>query len=84
MDKQQIIGEYATSAGDTGSSEVQIALLSTRIKEMTEHMKEHPKDVHSRRGLMTMVGRRRKLLDYLHRQNVSGYHEIVAKLGLRR
>jgi len=84
MDKQQVIAEYARKEGDTGSSEVQIAILSTRIKDMTEHLKEHPKDVHSRRGLMTMVARRRKLLDYLHRRDAAKYHEIVGKLGLRR
>ena len=71
MDKQQVIAEYARKEGDTGSSEVQIAILSTRIKDMTEHLKEHPKDVHSRRGLMTMVARRRKLLDYLHRRDAT-------------
>ena len=84
MDKQAIIAEYATKEGDTGSSQVQIAVLSHRIKDMTDHLKAHPKDVHSRRGLMAMVARRRKLLDYLHRKNASEYHAIVKKLGLRR
>jgi small subunit ribosomal protein S15 len=84
MDKQAIIAEYATKEGDTGSSQVQIAVLSHRIKDMTAHLKTHPKDVHSRRGLMAMVARRRKLLDYLHRKNAAEYHAIVKKLGLRR
>ena len=82
--KQGIIGEHARSEGDTGSPEVQIALLSTRIGELTEHLKTHPKDHHSRRGLLRMVGRRRRLLDYLQREDIERYRAIIAKLGLRR
>ena len=69
---------------DTGSSQVQIALLTQRINELTEHFKVHKKDNHSRKGLLKMVSRRRKLLDYLKRKNIDQYHEIIQKLGLRR
>ena len=82
--KQQIITEHARSEGDTGSPEVQIALLSTRIAELTEHLKTHPKDHHSRRGLLKLVGRRRRLLDYLRRIDVERYRSIIGRLGLRR
>ncbi len=82
--KQEIISEHATAEGDTGSPEVQIALLSRRISELTEHLKTHPKDHHSRRGLLRMVGRRRRLLDYLQRQDVERYRTLIARLGLRR
>ena len=82
--KQQIITEHARSDGDTGSPEVQIALLSTRIAELTEHLKTHPKDHHSRRGLLKLVGRRRRLLDYLRRIDVERYRSIIGRLGLRR
>ena len=82
--KQAVIGEHARGEGDTGSPEVQIALLSTRINELTEHLKTHPKDHHSRRGLLRMVGRRRRLLDYLQREYIERYRAIIAKLGLRR
>ena len=82
--KQAVIGEHARGEGDTGSPEVQIALLSTRIAELTEHLKTHSKDHHSRRGLLLMVGRRRRLLDYLQRKDIERYRAIVAKLGLRR
>ena len=82
--KQNVISEHARSDGDTGSPEVQIALLSTRIAELTEHLKTHKKDHHSRRGLLLMVGRRRRLLDYLQREDIERYRAIVAKLGLRR
>lgn len=82
--KEQIIGDHARSDGDSGSPEVQIALLSTRISELTEHLKTHPKDHHSRRGLLVMVGRRRRLLGYLQREDVERYRSIIAKLGLRR
>ena len=82
--KQGIIGEHARGEGDTGSPEVQIALLSTRIAELTEHLQNHPKDHHSRRGLLRMVGRRRRLLDYLQREDIERYRAIIAKLGLRR
>ncbi|HVL65459.1 MAG TPA: 30S ribosomal protein S15 [Actinomycetota bacterium] len=83
-DKQTIIEEHARSEGDTGSPEVQVAVLSRRIAELTEHLKTHPKDHHSRRGLLRMVGRRRRLLAYLRREDVERYRSIVAKLGLRR
>ncbi|MDQ3955722.1 MAG: 30S ribosomal protein S15 [Actinomycetota bacterium] len=82
--KQQVISDNERSKGDTGSPEVQIALLSTRIGELTEHLKTHPKDHHSRRGLLVMVGRRRRLLDYLQRKDIERYRAIIAKLGLRR
>ena len=82
--KETIVGEYKTHNNDTGSSQVQIALLTQRINELTEHFKVHKKDNHSRRGLLKMVSRRRKLLDYLKRQNIGEYHDIIQKLGLRR
>jgi small subunit ribosomal protein S15 len=82
--KQAIISEHARGQGDTGSPEVQIALLSQRIGELTEHLKTHGKDHHSRRGLLVMVGRRRRLLDYLQRTDIGRYREIIGKLGLRR
>ncbi len=84
QEKQGIIADSARSEGDTGSSEVQVALLSRRISELTEHLKTHPKDHHSRRGLLRMVGRRRRLLDYLRRKDVERYRDLIAKLGLRR
>ncbi len=84
QDKHKIIGEHARSDGDTGSPEVQIALLTTRINELTEHLKTHKKDHHSRRGLLMMVGRRRRLLDYLQREDIERYRALIAKLGLRR
>jgi len=84
IDKDQIIKEYATHEGDTGSSEVQIALLTARITHLTEHLREHRKDFHSRRGLIHMPNRRRKLLDYLKRQDLKKYEEIIKRLGLRR
>ncbi|HZA20022.1 MAG TPA: 30S ribosomal protein S15 [Actinomycetota bacterium] len=83
-EKTQIISEHARSEGDTGSPEVQVAVLSRRISELTEHLKTHPKDHHSRRGLLVMVGRRRRLLEYLRREDVQRYRDIIAKLGLRR
>jgi small subunit ribosomal protein S15 len=83
-EKQGIIGEHARSQGDTGSPEVQVALLSRRISELTEHLKDHPKDHHSRRGLLRMVGRRRRLLNYLQREDIERYRAIISKLGLRR
>ena len=82
--KTAIITEYATHPGDTGSPEVQIAVLSKRIKDLTEHLKEHKHDHHSRRGLLRMVAQRRKLLDYLKGKNVERYTAAIAKLGLRR
>ena len=82
--KQKIIADNARGDKDTGSPEVQIALLSTRIGELTEHLKTHSKDHHSRLGLLRMVGRRRRLLDYLQREDIERYRAIIAKLGLRR
>ncbi|MCR4813289.1 MAG: 30S ribosomal protein S15 [Lachnospiraceae bacterium] len=82
--KQAIINEYARSAGDTGSPEVQIAILTARIKEITEHMKENPKDFHSNRGLLKLVGQRRGLLDYLKKKDINRYRALIEKLGLRK
>ena len=82
--KQQIINEYRRDEKDTGSSEVQIALLTERINELTEHLKVHVKDNHSRRGLLKMVGKRRNLLNYLAKKDVQRYRDIVEKLGLRK
>ena len=84
MDKQTIINTYATHEGDTGSPEVQIALLTDRINHLTEHLKFHKKDHHSRRGLLKMVGARRGLLNYLTKKDINRYREIVAKLELRK
>lgn len=81
--KNQIIEEYRTHAADTGSPEVQIAMLTVRIRELTEHMKEHTKDFHSRRGLLKMVGRRRKLLRYLREKDFNRYKNLIERLGLR-
>jgi len=82
--KQELIGEFKTHDTDTGSPEVQIAILSERIKYLTEHFKTHKKDHHSRRGLLKMVGKRRRLLDYLKSKNVERYKEIIARLGIRK
>jgi len=82
--KTDIITEYKTHEKDTGSSEVQIALLSARINHLTEHLRTHRKDFHSRRGLLQMASRRRKLLDYLKRNDLPKYNEILQKLSLRR
>ena len=82
--KEKIVGDYKTHQSDTGSSQVQVALLTQRITELTEHFKVHKKDNNSRRGLLQMVSRRRKLLDYLRRTDINEYHEIIKKLGLRR
>jgi small subunit ribosomal protein S15 len=82
--KQQIIGEHARTQGDTGSAEVQVAVLTKRIADLTEHLKTHKHDHASRRGLLQMVGRRRRLLEYLRREDVNRYRELIAKLGLRR
>lgn len=81
--KKEIIGQYATCEGDTGSPEVQIAILTKRIVVLTEHLKEHKKDHHSRRGLLKMVGQRRNMLDYLRRKDIERYRALGAKLGLR-
>ncbi|MBO5211019.1 MAG: 30S ribosomal protein S15 [Clostridia bacterium] len=82
--KNQILADYATHEGDTGSPEVQIALLTTRINELNAHLKEHPKDKHSYRGLLKMVGHRRNLLAYLQKKDIERYRAIVKKLGLRK
>ena len=82
--KAELIGEYSTGANDTGSPEVQVAILSERILNLTEHLKEHKKDFHSRRGLLMMVGQRRRLLDYLKDKNNTRYGELIGRLGLRR
>jgi small subunit ribosomal protein S15 len=82
--KQQVIAENAIHEGDTGSAEVQIALLTGRIKELTEHLKRFPKDHHSRRGLLKLVGQRRRLLAYLVRNDPARYRAVIGRLGLRR
>jgi small subunit ribosomal protein S15 len=82
--KQEVIKDYATMDGDTGSPEVQVAILSERIRNLTEHLKTHKKDFHSRRGLLMMVGQRRRLLDYLKRKETARYERLVERLGLRR
>ena len=82
--KTAIMNEYARTPGDTGSPEVQIAVLTARIQELTDHLKENPKDHHSRRGLLKMVGRRRNLLNYLQKKDIERYRAVVAKLGLRK
>ena len=82
--KAQIIAEYGRKPGDTGSPEVQIAILTARINELTEHLKVHIHDNHSRRGLLKMVGKRRKMLDYLMANDIERYRAIIAKLGIRK
>jgi len=82
--KAQIVDKFQRTAGDTGSPEVQVALLSSRITYLTEHLKTHKKDVHSRRGLMTLVARRRKLLDYLKSTSLATYNTLIERLELRR
>lgn len=82
--KKAIIEEYATHEGDTGSPEVQVAILSTRIKDLTEHLKSHKHDHHSRRGLLLLVGRRRRLLGYLAEIDIDRYRSLIERLGLRR
>ena len=82
--KQEIITTYATHEGDTGSPEVQIAILSKRIADLTEHLKNNPKDHHSRRGMFKMIGNRRNLLGYLQKKDIERYRAIVEKLGLRK
>ena len=81
---QEIIKKYGKSESDTGSAEVQVALLSNRIEHLTEHLKTHKKDHHTRRGLLMLVGKRRRLLQYLQNQDVQRYRDIIEKLGLRR
>ena len=82
--KKQIITEFGTKEGDTGSPEVQVAILSRRIADLTEHLKEHKHDHHSRRGLLLLVGRRRRLLNYLAKKDINRYRALIEKLGLRR
>ena len=82
--KQELIGEFQTEKSDTGSPEVQVAILTERITNLTEHMKTHQRDFHSRRGLLMMVGQRRRLLDYLKKKNDGRYEELVKRLGIRR
>ncbi|MHA3979616.1 30S ribosomal protein S15 [Halovulum sp. GXIMD14794] len=82
--KEQLIKEYATKDGDTGSADVQIAILTTRITNLTEHFKTHKKDNHSRRGLLKLVAQRRKLLDYVRRNDEERYKSLITKLGIRR
>jgi len=83
-DKQKIIKKFAVKKGDTGSPEVQIALLTVQIKKLTEHLQEHKKDVHSRRGLLSMVGKRRRLLNYLSKKSEERYKKIIKKLRLKK
>jgi small subunit ribosomal protein S15 len=82
--KQEIIKEYGKSESDTGSTEVQVALISERINHLTEHLKDHKKDHHTRRGLLMLVGKRKRLLEYLQNQDINRYREIIDKLGIRR
>jgi small subunit ribosomal protein S15 len=82
--KKQIIAEYASTEGDTGSAEVQVAMLSKRISDLTEHLKFHKHDHHSRRGLLLLVGQRRRLLNYLAKTDINRYRSIIERLGLRR
>ena len=82
--KKQLIAEYGATEGDTGSTEVQIAMLSKRISDLTEHLKFHKHDHHSRRGLLLLVGQRRRLLNYLYKTDINRYRSIIERLGLRR
>lgn len=82
--KLAVIKEYATHEGDTGSPEVQVAILTSRIQYLTEHLKEHKKDRHSRRGLLKLVGQRRNMLDYLRRKDIERYRSLIERLGLRK
>ena len=82
--KQEIVGKHGRTSEDTGSAEVQIALLTARINELTDHLRMHPKDHYSRRGLLKLVGRRRRLLQYLQKRNLEGYRALIQELGLRR
>ena len=82
--KLAVIKEYATHEGDTGSPEVQVAILTSRITYLTEHLKEHKKDRHSRRGLLKLVGQRRNMLDYLRRKDIERYRSLIERLGLRK
>ncbi len=82
--RSALIGDYRRGESDTGSPEVQVALLTRRIQELTEHLRTHAKDHHSRRGLLLMVGKRRRLLDYLRREDIERYRALISRLGLRR
>jgi small subunit ribosomal protein S15 len=82
--KQEIVGKYGRDGSDTGSTEVQVALLTARINELTEHLREHRKDHHSRRGLLMLVGKRRRLLKYLQSSDIDRYRSLIQQLGLRR
>ncbi|WP_067973811.1 30S ribosomal protein S15 [Nocardiopsis trehalosi] len=82
--KEKIVAEYSTKDGDTGSPDVQVALLTHRITELTEHLKTHKHDHHSRRGLLLMVGRRRRLLKYIQKKDINRYRQLIQRLGLRR
>ena len=82
--KSELIGKHGRSEGDTGSAEVQVALLSRRISDLTEHLKQHKHDHHSRRGLLLLVGQRRRLLNYLAKTDINRYRSIIERLGLRR
>jgi small subunit ribosomal protein S15 len=82
--KQELVARFGKAEGDTGSAEVQIALLTERINELTQHLRTHGKDHHSRRGLLMMVGKRRRLLNYLQRKDLEGYRALIRELGLRR
>ncbi len=82
--KAELIKEFATTKGDTGSPEVQIAILTTRISNLTEHFKDHKKDVHSRRGLLSLVSKRRRLLDYLKKNSDERYQDVIKRLGIRK
>ena len=83
-EKTRLMKEYATKEGDTGSPEVQIAILTERIKQLTEHLKQHPKDKHSRLGMFKMIGKRRRLLDYLAKKDIERYRALIVKLGIRK
>ncbi|MBW8310378.1 MAG: 30S ribosomal protein S15 [Candidatus Paracaedibacteraceae bacterium] len=82
--KLEVVKEFATKPGDTGSPEVQVAILTERIRNLTDHMSDHKKDFHSRRGLLIMVGQRRRLLDYVKKKNEARYQDLIKRLGLRR
>ena len=84
IDKKAIVAKFGKNENDTGSPEVQVALLTERIKQLTEHLREHKKDFHSRRGLLMMVGQRRGLLDYIKKRDVVKYRELIAELGIRK
>jgi small subunit ribosomal protein S15 len=82
--KQEIVGKHGRSESDTGSAQVQVALLTARVNELTVHLRSHPKDHHSRRGLLKLVGRRRRFLQYLQKRDLEGYRKLIEELGLRR